>query len=741
MKSLQSIGRWWGVSAMSRCRISVWVALLPVVCSVAAADFPLVADGEPQAVMLVDDDPPFPADMAARVLNQYLERVTGTKLDVVRAGDIEGSTLDPDRNWVLVGDSRFVRQQGLDPEALAYGEFEIVVGDGVMVVAGRDFPEGRDKADARPAEVVRSASFPREGGGSSINFRDQRVSLDEAVSHTWASGGTLFGVYALLEQDVGVRWLWPGELGTVIPARRTVAVASGQRRSAPALAIRIIRNHQFERTYPDFQSRFLGGEFADAVWRAGPQRYEQDEWLRGNKMGQQTAPFRATHAFEDWWRRFGADHPDYFALHANPETGEDAGRFNPDTHPGAAHHAKLCKANPDVVDQVVRDLRRRFDGNPALSMESVSPNDGRAMHCMCADCRALDPPEGRAITLSYTPTDTPFTYVSLTDRHVDWWNRIADQIAESHPDRRLGAWAYSVYQRPPVRETLRENVQIGLVAFNWVNGRALASAREQFAGWTKAAPGGVMLRPNAFFSGMAFPLNYAREMAADMRRCYEGGMFAAEFGDLLGHWATQGINYYMLARSMWDPHVDPDAVIQDFCEQGFGPAAGPVRAYFDLLEAMTDEIREANAEREGDWAFEEDAALMPMDLEAAPRSITRHTVPREGARVIARHFLQYERALRDRLDEARALLAEDDEGYRARIDFLIAGLDYAHLEARVLDDWFTAEPEEIHARMDERNAFLKKIIDDRVVNVTRVLERHRRLGIAPAYYDRERNYH
>ena len=31
------------------------------------------------------------------------------------------------------------------------------------------------------------------------------------------SAGTLFGVYSFLERKLGVRWLWPGELGTVCP--------------------------------------------------------------------------------------------------------------------------------------------------------------------------------------------------------------------------------------------------------------------------------------------------------------------------------------------------------------------------------------------------------------------------------------------------------------------------------------------------------------------------------------------
>ena len=41
------------------------------------------------------------------------------------------------------------------------------------------------------------------------------------------SAGTLFGVYEWLDHDVGVRWLWPGELGTYVPSLPTMALQNG----------------------------------------------------------------------------------------------------------------------------------------------------------------------------------------------------------------------------------------------------------------------------------------------------------------------------------------------------------------------------------------------------------------------------------------------------------------------------------------------------------------------------------
>ena len=36
--------------------------------------------------------------------------------------------------------------------------------------------------------------------------------------------GTLLGVYEVLEDYLGVRWLWPGDLGTYVPRRNTIVI-------------------------------------------------------------------------------------------------------------------------------------------------------------------------------------------------------------------------------------------------------------------------------------------------------------------------------------------------------------------------------------------------------------------------------------------------------------------------------------------------------------------------------------
>ena len=49
---------------------------------------------------------------------------------------------------------------------------------------------------------------------------------------------------------------------------------------------------------------------------------------------------------------------------------------------------------------------------------------------------------------------------------------------------------------------------------------------------------------------------------------------------------NQGPNLYIMAKLMWDADADVDALLDDYYKQLFGPAAEPVRAYWDALEEM-----------------------------------------------------------------------------------------------------------------------------------------------------------
>jgi hypothetical protein len=136
-------------------------------------------------------------------------------------------------------------------------------------------------------------------------------------------------------------------------------------------------------------------------------------------------------------------------------------------------------------------------------------------------------------------------------------------------------------------------------------------------------------------------------------------MMAADFDSVVHHWAGQGLNYYVLARLLWNPSADVEVIVDDYCRKGFGPAAPAVRAYFDALQGQTSAL----------------AAAMPAAFRGWNREFPETMLQQFSPEALA--------ALRGHLDKARQLAAGDARVLE-RIDFLARGLEYARLQTEAV---------------------------------------------------------
>ena len=561
-------------------------------CGPSGADVVLVADGRPQAVVLLAENPTPAAMQAAEELVWHIEQMSGARLEVIN----EPAAPPAGMARLLVGDSAANAALGLDaagwePEALA-----VRAGDGVLSVLG---------SDVTPAG--------------------------------YELYGTLWAAYELLEH-LGVRWLWPGETGTVIPQQAQISVpADLDIRFTPPLIQRIIRPIGWnERVQSGLDKLGLDKDEFIANFESGRNWWDR---RRNGRQGRMSYG----HAFGNYWQRFGEEHPEWFAL--QPDGSRDQSRVG--------NRARLCVSNPGLHQQAAADAIEALKENPTLICASISPNDGGAStFCQCDNCKAWDAPEGQIID-TWGP-GTRLQHVSLTDRFVKFYNAIADIVAQELPDRYLGAYAYSAYALPPVHEKLRDNIIIGFVGFSYLNEDYRTQSRESWDGWTQSAKH-LFFRPNLFMGGMGFPVVYARRMAEDLKHLAATGMTVTDIDTCLSNWALCGLNYYVAARLIWNPALEVEDIVDDYCRSGFGPAAGPVREYFDALEELTDRVAASN-----EYSSRADAPVL--------------------ARAYDDEFLT---RCNGYLDEAQ-VLAADDAHILERIAFLRAGLDYA----RVNRDFF-----------------------------------------------------
>ena len=156
-----------------------------------------------------------------------------------------------------------------------------------------------------------------------------------------------------------------------MPSRATVAAPAGGKplRQSPALLKRQIR-HVYRDPATFEHVPWLNESVFEAL------RGKETRWLQRMRLGQHDAPPWGQ-AFSTWWKRYGATHPEYFAL--NPD-----GRRGP-LSPSKPDRVKMCVSNPDLWQAVAGGGTNH---NPfGLSAAEDDSNWG---FCQCDKCKSWD---------------------------------------------------------------------------------------------------------------------------------------------------------------------------------------------------------------------------------------------------------------------------------------------------------------------------------------------------------------
>lgn len=601
---------------MTIMRWSVLMALLASAVVCRGEDLTLVADGHARAVIVLADKPSSAARRASELLQNLVAKSSGVRLSVVSeralsevrvvSGQLQGSVADDHpAAFVLVGESGLTAQLGATSEGLGPGGILLRRCPNALVLLGAD-----DKTPADP-------------------------------------DGTRYAVVTFLEDVLGVRFLWPGELGLVVPLHRTVRVAALDCRFTPRIGQRKIRNsHYNDRIQTGLD--YLGLTKADFDRQTAAVKTE--DWFQWQRLGGSVG-ITAGHAFGYTWEKYHRDHPEWFAM--QPNGSRDLSDLSP-------QRARLCKSNLALIDALARDkiddLRRT--GGKAVSL---CPNDGgAATFCQCPACKRLDPPEGRPIKLwdrvSKPPCD--FEYVSLTDRMVWFWNRLAERIGKEYPDAWLGVYAYSVYKAPPLKERLHPNLAVGFVGVTYAEESARQEARADWEAWSRMASK-IYWRPNLLLFGRrtGTPAVYVHKLAEDLRFFAQRAMVGTDFDSCTHNWATEGLNFYVLSRLLWNPEADLDAMIDDYCRAGFGQSWREVRRYFARIEEITSQIAAGSLSLTAPYTPPVVAELTAL-LDAAEKGADNDTIRRRISflrRGLEFTALQHKtHALLDSMPEGRA---------------------------------------------------------------------------------------
>ncbi len=581
----------------------------------------LVRDGRAAASIRVADGAADSVRFAAEELQHYIYRATKAKLPVI--GQKDENTLP---NEIKLG-------YGTSVKGLGRFGFVVAARGNELVLCGFD-------------HAVKE-------------FKPEQAAAQGMIT---ASTGTLFAVYDFLDRELGVRFLWPGETGTYVPRRDSIALPDFKRTGRPVLECATFRlvpdaYHKNGWGKPESRDNFLAGS---AIWTLR-HRFAAVKSIRGG------------HAFTKYWERFSKTHPEFFALLPDgtrrPLEGDKTGQY-----------VSMCVSNPDFQRQAVEDFRK----NPREVL-SVCENDTPGL-CTCPRCRAWDAPQPGFATNSYWGKGViPFfnnrflllragddggkdeSGASLTDRYAKFYLQIYELAKEVKPDVIVYGHAYGNFANPPLQAKLHRNIAIGYVGWPYYpfTNDEMVRVRREWQEWQVSGPS-MVLRPNSTHSGHNMPLQYARKLGNAYKECFESGAMAgADFDMMRGEFAAQGPMLYTLARLTARPDLTVEQILDEYCG-AFGPAAGEVKAYFDYCENISDAV---TMEQWNRWKSELGSISFKNWLNVSDRIFTPEFFTRAN----------------DLLKKAEAAAAKDPEAL-ARVKFLRLGLENADLTVKALQN-------------------------------------------------------
>lgn len=600
--------------------------------SICAADLILASKDTPQVPIIVFKDAPPRTREAAEVLAGYMEKISGKKPTVMEGAP---QAMPDSAIWI-----------GVQPEVKALFpkvDFDFKHPEEIVIAANEKHVviAGRDRWDAARLDI------------------ETREGVIKGVQQEY---GTINSVYTFLQDQLGVRWLWPGELGEDVPR-------------SERLAIHLPLEHRY---HPQMRAR--GSMFN--YCRLGNKGYgKSHEWTMRQRLQLDSLAIEGGHGFGDWWDRYHEKHPEIFALQPD---GTRSGFPNP-------HNAKLCSSNPKVWELWLEGVAEQLKQDPHRSVFNASPNDGWASgHCVCEKCSAWDHPDGEPRVFNWSKHNE--TRPATSDRDVTFANKLGEVLKQKYPgkDYRVLMLSYGHSRPAPVKARPADNVIMTIVA-NFFGRTGLVDRgstrgdtyRQQFEAWAKIVPS-MFWRPNTGSPAgwqQGLPDLHIAQTIRDFKDVAAANCIGIYIDGVWEHWSTVGPLYYIMAQLAWNPAADADSILADYYSRAFGPAAPHVREYFETLEKQRMAFTAKNGEA-GIFTFPQ---LYTADL------------------------LRESQAL---LDRAAAAVPADSIHAR-RIAFIQAGLTYTRMTVEnitLMEGYWKKKDAAIAAQVKQNWAAIEKLV-------------------------------
>ena len=466
---------------------------------------------------------------AATEMAEALSAVMGCQVKPVRKSSGKAAV------EICIGDEKLAAELGIDTKTFDRDGFIIRTVKNKILIIGRDNPKSSPLRDAH----------------------------NTGNKGEW---GTLYGVYDFLERFAGVRYYFPGRLGTHYPEAKSLAI--------PAIDI-------YER--PDFLQR----RFTDYNHGGRPiRRYEGWDGRRNKlRTRMETIYIPNCHgiAYLGYPHRFGKTHPEYFALNVNGKRMMKIGKRYDESQVCfssgirqelVADAISFLKNEPASVRGIKNRLGNVTWNNvhrPGLPCFNIMPNDA-AYLCRCPECWKHFS-KGKQAT---------------TDYFWSFFSDICAQVKKSGVPGYLTTMAYADYRMSPT-QPIPDNLLV-MLAIRGPWNEYLSSARdsdvELLKAWKKKLGQKTWLwtYPGKYNGNMpGIPHTTPRALASFIKRVtpYIFGIFIECESDVLMH---NYLTYHVFGKLAWNTETDVEKLLEEHVTLFYGPAARPMKEFFDSIE-------------------------------------------------------------------------------------------------------------------------------------------------------------
>lgn len=434
--------------------------------------------------------------------------------------------------------------------------------DYLSKVTGRDIAPGRARAERAVTIHVGPDEFvlkhaPEIKDLYADGFLLKHVAVD-GEHHIVLSGTRLkssrWAVEEFLMQFAGVRWLFPDTVyGEIVPSVPTVRVDSelNQKHEPHYLSRSNLgmyffdKNRKYLRLRPEGGGSFGSHEFQAIFTRKDYEKHP--EWFAYFTVSDSRAQ-----------TLMKGTHPQHAKLREALKRGQRRGRWHWDYGNGW----QICTSNPQTVQHAVEYAREYFAKHPDLPAVSMGHNDTSGW-CECDSCRRF------AAT-----ADPPYT---VSERYWHWVNQVAKEVARTHPDKKIATIAYGAPAAPP-RFGLEKNISVMVTVY-------LEGHLDLTKQWQKKTDS-VSLYSYAYGNSFVGFRHYPRAMRDFLKWGHDELGAIAHVSEVGGNWSFDGPKYHYMQELMWNVNADPDEIMRAYCQDWFGAAAKPMKAFWDRLEEI-----------------------------------------------------------------------------------------------------------------------------------------------------------